>query len=53
MNVRDAGMIALGFVAGMVVTSFGLVTMARDVEETDKVFRALRLRFNGKVQGQG
>ena len=53
MNMRDAGMLALGFLAGMLVASASMVAMARDVEETDKVFRALRLRFNGKVQGQG
>ena len=53
MSLRDAGLIAIGFLAGMVVTSSSLVMMARDVEETDKVMRALRLRFNGRVQGQG
>jgi hypothetical protein len=54
VNVRDAGMIALGFVAGMLLTSASMVTMARDVETTDKFMRALRIKFSDpNVKGQG
>ena len=53
MTVRDAGMIALGFLAGMLVTSGSMVMMARDVERTDKLMRGLALRFNGRIKGQG
>ena len=43
-----------GFLAGMLVTSASMVTMARDTEETDRVFRALRAKFSDPtVKGQG
>ncbi len=54
MTVRDVGMIALGFIGGMLLTSASLITMARDTEETERTFAALRRKFSDpRVQGQG
>ena len=54
MNLRDGGLIALGFLAGMLSMSVAMVSMARDVAETDKFMRALRIKFSDPtVRGQG
>lgn len=47
-------MIALGFLGGMLVTSASMISMARNVDETERTFGALRRQFSDpKVKGQG
>ncbi len=54
MNLRDAGLLAIGFLAGAFLTSASMIAMARDVEETDRFMRALRIKFSDPhVKGQG
>lgn len=51
--MRDAGLIALGFLLGFAFASAGAAAIAYDVEQTDRVLRGLRLKFNTHVEGQG
>jgi hypothetical protein len=53
MTVRDAGLIALGFLAGFLVACGSMAAVAQNIEENDKLMRALSLKFNAKIKGQG
>ena len=53
MTLRDAGLIALGFVAGVLVASAAMASLAHDVEGTDRMIRALRLKYGSHLQGLG
>lgn len=51
MTARDAGLVALGFVAGYMVAGLVLYLAANDVAATDRIVRALRVKYGGRTQG--
>lgn len=53
MTVRDVGLIALGFLGGFLVACGAMAGIAQNIEENDKLMRALALKFNAARKGQG
>ncbi len=49
--MRDAGLIMMGFLVGYMAACASLGYAAQHIEETDRLMRALRLRYGTRRQG--